>query len=349
VLELNNHLDRIILEKMSLYRDAGSFVLEIRKADGILKFNIALNRLYIIRVDLIVFWNVFSFLVISAIAIIFVKNQIRSIDSLKKIVSDFSFLEKENSNFKPTGAKEIREMGVAFLNIINKMKKLLNSRTMMLAQISHDLRTPLTRMKLQTEFIEDKAMADFFRKDLEEMEELINEYILFAKGESDGERAEVNVKNFFDNIVNDYRRSGYSSISISYNLDSKSCFINENSFKRAINNIINNSLKYGRREIVLGVKTTKQKLLIAVEDDGDGISNNSLKKIERLFFMSNKEDGSRAQGNGLGLSIVRQIVSGHRGSIKLLKSKKLGGLMVSVIIPIKNNNRKGGNVAKNSG
>jgi two-component system osmolarity sensor histidine kinase EnvZ len=343
--ELDNYLRKSILEAMSFYKNNKNFTLEIEKNNGILKFEIETSRLYIARIDLIIFWNVFAYLLVSAVAIIFAKNQIKSIDSLKNFINDFSFLEKENNDFKPTGAKEIREMGRAFLNIINKMKYLLNSRTVMLAQISHDLRTPLTRMKLQTEFIGDKAMADFFKKDLGEMEGLINEYILFAKGESDGEYTEINTKNFFDNIIDDYKRSNYNNISISYSLNTKTCRVRENAFKRAINNLINNSLKYSEKKIILSVKTIRQRLLVTIEDDGNGISEKDLKKIKKPFFTSEERIKQGVSGSGLGLSIAQQVVSAHRGDIKFLKSDKLGGLMVILTIPI--NNKKTKNVAKN--
>jgi two-component system osmolarity sensor histidine kinase EnvZ len=200
-------------------------------------------------------------------------------------------------------------------------------------------------MKLQTEFIDDKVIVDFLKKDLGEMEELINEYILFAKGENDGEYTEINTKNFFDNIIDDYRRSNYNNISISYSLNTKTCRVRENAFKRAINNLINNSLKYSKKKIILSVKTIRQRLLVTIEDDGNGISEDDLKKIKKPFFTSKERSEQGASGSGLGLSIAQQVALAHRGNIKFLKSDKLGGLMVILTIPI--NNKKTKNVAKN--
>jgi two-component system osmolarity sensor histidine kinase EnvZ len=341
LLELSKYVNKSIVERTSLYKKNKNFILEIEKNMGVLTFDIKSYKLRIMRIDLVIFWNILSFFFVSTIAVLFAKNQIRSINELKNFINDFSFLEKENNNFKPRGAKEIREMGKAVLNIINKMKYLLNSRTVMLAQISHDLRTPLTRMKLQTEFIEDKIMADFFKKDLNEMEELINEYILFAKGEINSEYTKINIKKFFDDIINDYKRNNYNNITIDYNLANKTCFVKQNSLKRAINNLINNSLRYSKKKIMLNIETTKQKFLITVEDDGEGVLNKDLKNIGKPAFVSNKD----SSGNGLGLSIVQQIVVSHRGTIEFLTSKKLGGLKIIITIPLNNKNDK--NVARN--
>jgi two-component system osmolarity sensor histidine kinase EnvZ len=342
--EMKNLLDASITEDNLLYMDGFNMVLNIKKNAGILGFTIEPKKLYIVRFDLIIFWNFLAFLAVSVIALVFVKNQIRSINTLKTFVNDFSLLEKENNNFRPSGAKEIREIGRAFLNMINKIKYLLNSRTVMLAQISHDLRTPLTRMKLQTEFIEDKAVANFLKKDLEEMNNFINEYILFARGENQKEYTEINLREFFDDIMMDYKRSGYNNIKISYNLVVPTCFVRKISFRRAINNLLNNSLKYAKNIIILKVETSRQRLFVSIEDDGKGMPAEYFKKLKRPFYTSEKKDDT-VSPNGLGLSIVQQTIMGHRGSIKFSNSKKLGGLSVLITMPI-NNNRKNARINK---
>jgi two-component system osmolarity sensor histidine kinase EnvZ len=339
--ELVKHLKNSITEEILLQTKDQNLILQIKKDGGVIKFIIGPRNFYTVRFDLVIFWNFLAFFVVSVIAIIFAKNQIKSINALKNFVNDFSLLEKENNNFKPTGAKEIREIGKAFLSMINKIKYLLNSRTVMLAQISHDLRTPLTRMKLQTEFIENKTIANFFKKDLEEMNNFINEYILFARGESQKEYTEINIKEFFGDIIRDYKRSGYNNISISYNLIATTCFVKEISFRRAINNLLNNSLKYGKSAIMVTVEATKQKLFVNIEDDGKGIPEEYFKKIKKPFFTP--ESSNTSKHSGLGLSIVQQTIMGHKGIIKFSSSKKLGGLAVLIIIPI--NNKKGKNVA----
>ena len=326
------NIGNINLDKVS----SNYYNIEIEKEDGFLVFTIQKDRIFIKRIDLILFWNITAFCIISTIALLFIKNQVRSIKKLEKFANDFSYLEKDNGNFKPTGAKEIREMGEAFIKLVKRIRQLISTRTTMLAQISHDLRTPLTRMKLQAEFIEDEETAKFFKQDLEEMEKMINEYLLFAKGEMENDFKQVNIQNFFDEIINDYKRSGYI-INIDYNLKIKGTYLKIDSFKRCINNLINNALKYYKKNITIKVKTTKNSMIINIEDDGCGIPEEFVNKVKIPFFKVNKDE--KCKNVGLGLSIVQNVVNMHRGKIIFKESKDLGGLNVELNIPIIKNKR----------
>ena len=331
IKQLKNELYVLNFGDVGFYKkDEDYYVIDIEKHNGVLSFEVKNDRIFIKRVDLIIFWNLFAFFAISGISLIFLRNQLRSVEKLKDFANDFSYLEKDNTNFKPTGAKEIREMGNAFINVVHKMKQLINNRTTMLAQISHDLRTPLTRMKLQLEFVDDENMKKFFKQDLEEMEKMIDEYLLFAKGESEDNFKKVDIKLFFDSIISDYKRSNYS-ISINYNLKKKYVYIKEDSFKRCINNLINNSLRYYKKNINITVKANSNNMIINVEDDGCGISKEFLNKVKIPFYKLNKES---SKNMGLGLSIVQNIVNIHRGKM-FFKNSSLGGLNVELIIPIK--------------
>lgn len=331
IKQLKNELYVLNFGDVDFYKkNENYYVVDIEKEEGVLSFEIKKDRIFIKRVDLIIFWNLFAFFTISGISLIFLKNQLRSIEKLKHFANDFSYLEKDNTNFKPTGAKEIREMGNAFINVVHKMKQLINNRTTMLAQISHDLRTPLTRMKLQLEFIENENLVKFFRQDLEEMEKMINEYLLFAKGENTEDFKRVDLYSFFNSIINDYKRGGYK-VDISYNLKKNFAYIKEDSFKRCINNLINNSLRYYKNKILINIKTNNNNLIINVEDDGCGISKEFLNKVKIPYYKLNNDN---AKNIGLGLSIVQNIVNIHKGKM-FFKTSSLGGLNVELIIPIK--------------
>lgn len=342
-VELNNVILNTFDEKTGLYKDkSGNFVLEIQKNNDVLSFIIDKKIFSNHNLYLIILWNFVSFLFVGGIAIIFVKNQIRSINQLKDFANDFSYLEKDDTYYKPAGAKEIREMGVAFLNMVKKWKFFLNSRTMMLAQISHDLRTPLTRMKLETEFLEDKESRETFKKDLNEMEKIINEYILFAKGETNNDYLDINIKSFFNNILDDYSRSNYKNIKLNFNLKTEICSVKYDSFKRAINNIVNNALKYRKKYILITIITNNNNLIIRIEDDGKGVSEEQIAVIQRPFISLNSKDAKNinTQSNGLGLSIVKQIVLSHKGKISFGKSKSLGGFLVNISLPLHNKQKK---------
>jgi two-component system osmolarity sensor histidine kinase EnvZ len=331
IKQLQNKLNTLNVGGINIYKNANMFDIELEKNNGVLIFTVHKSRIFVQRFDLIIFWNIFPFFVTGYITLLFIKNQIRSINKLKNFANEFSYLEKDNNSFKPTGAKEIREMGIAFMNMTRKIKKILNTRTTMLAQISHDMRTPLTRMKLQTEFIEDEDISKFFKQDLEEMEKMINEYLLFTKGESENNYNKVEIKTFFNNILLDYKRSNYNNIKIIYDLLEKNMYIKVDSFKRCINNLINNSLKYCRKDIEITVKTTSTMLGVIIEDDGVGVPEGFFDKIKLAFY---RQEGSEGDGFGLGLFIVKNIVNMHDGKIYFSKSDRFGGLSVKLDIPI---------------
>lgn len=331
---LKSKLKEQNLSVTNFINESGNYKIFLKEGEDILEFNIEKNYIIVSRISLMIFWNALAFVLIGIIAYFFVKNQVKSIETLKNFANDFSYLEKDNTNFKPTGADEIREVGFAFLNLVRKMKSLIVSRTTMLAQISHDLRTPVTRMKLQTEFVDDKEIADFFKQDLDEMEKMINEYLSFTKGEIVNSYELINVTEFFDGIVFEYKRSGYKNINISYDIDCDYIYVRSDLFKRCINNLINNSLRYRVSRIHINVKTTQTQLTVEVEDDGAGLTTDLLKKVKKPYYST---DNNSKKGNiGLGLSIVQHVVDMHNGKVYFTKSKKFGGLCVVLIIPIKN-------------
>ena len=192
-------------------------------------------------------------------------------------------------------------------------------------------------MKLQTELLDDNEIAGFFKQDLNEMEKMINEYLSFAKGEIIGNYELTNIIDFFDEIIFEYKRSGYKNIRAFYDIQDKNVYIRKDLFKRCINNLINNSLRYRVSNIHINVKTRKTRLIVAVEDDGSGLSTDLLKKIKKSYYHHVNKDSKR-NSTGLGLSIVEHIIDMHNGKIHFTKSRKLGGLCVILLIPIRNNN-----------
>lgn len=331
---LKSKLKEFDLSIIDFENESGNYKIFIKEEDNILEFNVEKNYIIVSKINLMIFWNTLAFILIGILAYLFVRNQVKSIEILKNFANDFSYLEKDNTNFKPTGADEVREVGFAFINLVKKMKSLVTSRTTMLAQISHDLRTPVTRMKLQTEFVDDKEISNYFKQDLDEMEKMINEYLSFAKGEIIGSYELLYVKEFFESIIFEYKRSGYKNIDISYEINNDYINIRSDLFKRCINNLINNSLKYRVSKIHINVKTTKTQLIVKIEDDGAGLTTNLLKKVRKPYYSTNKD--LKNDNFGLGLSIVQHVVDMHNGNIHFVRSKKFGGLCVVLIIPIRN-------------
>lgn len=401
---LRSRLQSLEGEKVCFRETGGYYVIGLLKGDRVLEFVVNKRSLIVPRIELLIFWNVVSFLIIGCVAFLFVRNQVRSIEKLKDFASDFSYLEKDNANFKPSGATEIRETGFAMLNMVKKLKNLINTRTTMLAQISHDFRTPLTRMKLQTEFIDDPEIANFFRQDIAEMNRMIDEYLLFARGDLNSNPGFINIREFFNSIMADYKRGKYGNLRVTYNLKTENVYLKEDSFRRCINNLINNSLRYRRTVTDISVRTSNRNLIVEVEDDGAGLPKFMFSRINKPFFSTdgNRKNGTnggrnggknrrnssiysynldyngisangyaggiggnneyigsseirgsgsgeidgnsssgvdgRGNGNnenmGLGLSIVQHVIDIHGGKVRFSNSKKLGGLLVTLIVPL---------------
>ena len=184
--------------------------------------------------------------------------------------------------------------------------------------------------KSEIEFIEDENMKNDIKKDIEEMQRMINEYLMFAKGENDDILEEVDIFDFFNGIVKDYKRSGYSDILLETNITYDKIKIKKNLFKRAINNIVNNSLKYAKK-ISIYVSSNKNCMHVVLEDNGPGVSEEMYKNVTKPFFrISGNDKGANV---GLGLAITKNIVYKHRGKISFGKSQKLGGFRVDIDMP----------------
>ena len=261
------------------------------------------------------------------IALIFLKNQTRPLVNLAKAAEKFGKGEfiKE---FRPSGAKEIRQAAYEFDKMRKRITVHLNQRSEMLSGISHDLRTPLTRLKLQLALIKQQDLAKKMSDDIEEMERMLNEYLEFSRNQKSEDTENVNVENLLKNIT-----EKYESKKINLNID-KNLEINvrPNSLKRCLVNLIDNANSYGKK-IEISIKKTLQDIIIFVDDDGPGIPENEYKNIMKPFYRIDKSRGQNKSGVGLGLSIANDIIRSHGGSISFSKSP-LNGLRVKITLPV---------------
>ena len=230
--------------------------------------------------------------------------------------------------FKPSGAAEIRRAGYEFERMRKRIIRHLNQRSEMLSGISHDLRTPLTRMKLQTEFIKDKSTADKLTEDINEMEKMLNEYLQFTSSTFVEKDELFNLSELLNQIIKKYNNKN-----ISCNIIERVYFNGrKNLINRCINNLIDNALKYGKNlNVELSSKSTN--IFIKIEDDGPGIPENEYDNVFKPFYKIDKGRGEKKSSVGLGLSIASDIIRSHGGNIKLEKSK-LNGLEVKIFLPV---------------
>ena len=301
--------------------------LRVRYQNGYFKFLIPKDRLTSSSARIFGLWITVPAFIMIIISLIFLKNQTRPITALAKAAEKFGKGE-EIEEFKPSGASEIRQAGLEFDRMRKRILRHLNQRSEMLSGISHDLRTPLTRMKLQTAFIKDKAISAKLTEDINEMEKMLNEYLQFTSSSYVEKDEMFNLSELIEQIIRKYNNQN-----INNNLISRVYFSGrKNLIKRCINNLIDNALKYGKK---VNVELTKKStnIFIKIEDDGPGVPEEEFENVFKPFYKIDKGRADSKSSVGLGLSIASDIIRSHGGNIKLEKSK-LNGLGVKIFLPV---------------
>ena len=301
--------------------------LRIQYQNGYFKFLIPKDRVTSSSARIFALWITVPAIIMVIISLIFLKNQTRPITNLARAAERFGKGE-EIEEFKPSGAMEIRQAGHEFDKMRKRILRHLNQRTEMLSGISHDLRTPLTRMKLQIAFINDKDLGKKLTEDINEMEKMLNEYLQFTSSSYSETDEMFDISELIDQII-----GKYNSQNISQDLASRIYFNGrKNLINRCLNNIIDNALKYANKvEIKLIKKNTN--LFITVDDDGPGINIDEHENVFKPFYKIDKGRADSKSSVGLGLSIASDIIRSHGGNINLEKSK-MNGLRVKIFLPI---------------
>ncbi|MBC6408759.1 MAG: two-component sensor histidine kinase [Rhodobacteraceae bacterium] len=263
-----------------------------------------------------------------AVAFVYLRNQLRPVVRLADAATAFG--RGRTVPFEPSGAMEVRVAGNAFLDMRARIERQMEQRTLMLSGISHDLRTPLTRMKLGLSMM-DADDTDPMLRDVNEMERLVDSFLEFSKGAMSGEPEAVDPIAFVDGIVADARRSG-QPVSLAKTEGSGAAMLRSMAMRRAVENLIGNAVRYGSHA-ELEVRLTDGTLRIRVEDDGPGIPPDqqaqAVKPFARLDPARNQNKGS---GVGLGLAIASDVAQAHGGMLRLGDSARLGGLCADIVI-----------------
>lgn len=304
---------------------------------GTLRIETGRKRLVSSTTYIFLLWTAGSSLVLLAVATLFLRNQIRPIRQLAAAAEKFG-LGQEEDTFQPRGASEVRQAGRAFVIMRNRIERQVKARTDMLAGISHDLRTPLTRMKLQLAMLQldDRQRAEL-ASDIEEMEHMIEEYLQFARGLEQEETEPVVIDRWLSELVEGYLRQQQA-----VRLEAESGLsvpLRPRAMRRAMCNIIDNALHYGN-EAVVSTQEDGAYLVIAVRDKGPGIPENAFEDVFRPFTRLDQSRSPDRSGAGLGLSIARDIIQAHGGTIELRNRKR--GLEVVVNLPQKRIEGDGG-------
>ena len=309
----------------TIYKDL--IDLKIKYADGYFQFYIPKERVTSSSARMFALWITLPAFLLIMISLIFLKNQTRPITNLARASAKFGKGE-DIGEFRPSGSLEIRQAGYEFEKMRKRIMRHLNQRSEMLSGISHDLRTPLTRIKLQLAFIKDKEISNKLSEDVIEMEKMLNEYLQFSSNRSNEKSEKFNIAELISATIKKYENE-----KITFNCEDQINFVGrKNLIIRCFNNLIDNSLKYGKI-IDISLSKVNKNLIITIEDDGPGIPENEYENVFKPFYKIDKSRGDSKSSVGLGMSIASDIVQSHGGNIKLERSKSLGGLKVKIFLP----------------
>jgi len=301
--------------------------LRIKYKSGYFKFLIPKDRVTSSSARIFGLWITVPAIIMVVISLIFLKNQTRPITALAKVAERFGRGE-EIEEFKPSGALEIRQAGLEFDKMRKRIIRHLNQRSEMLSGISHDLRTPLTRMKLQTAFIKDDDLSKKLTEDINEMEKMLNEYLQFTSSSFLEKNESFNLSELLENIIEKYDNENISkAIDSHVNFNGR-----KNLIKRCINNLIENSIKYGDK-IKIELTKKNNNIFVKIEDNGPGIPEQEHENVFKPFYKIDRGRADSKSSVGLGLSIASDIIRSHGGNIKLEKSS-LNGLGVKIFLPV---------------
>ena len=300
--------------------------LRIKFKDGVLQIFFPKERVQASSIRIFALWITLPAFLLIAVAIIFLKNQTRPIINLAKASEKFGRGE-DVENFSPSGALEIRQAGYEFDKMRKRIIRHLNQRSEMLSGISHDLRTPLTRMKLQLAFIKDNKISKKLSDDITEMEKMLNEYLQFTSSHSTERTETFDLSELLETTVLKYEKKEIiTDIPERIYLDGR-----KNLLQRCLNNLIDNSIKYSQN-ILISLKKLDNTITVVIDDDGPGIHKNERENVFKPFYKIDKSRGDSKSSVGLGLSIASDIIRSHGGNIKLETSPQKG-LRVKIFLP----------------
>jgi len=328
--EFPNDIATVYMEK-----DSPNLVVYVDTEEGLYEFTTPSKNIFSTSIFGFVAWMVGTSMLLFLVAVLFLRIQVRSIADMAQAAEDFG-KGIDNKKFKPYGSSEVRKAGIAFIKMKERIQRQISERTQMLAGVSHDLRTPLTRMKLQLAMLPDNQKnngldKEEFLQDVSEMEKMLNGYLAFVSGEGGEQASFVDMNEMILSILNKFRNS---QALIRYTTNDQVSAIQgrEQALKRAITNIIGNAFNYGNT-VAVTLESNNNKLEITVDDDGPGIPPDKREEVFKAFYRIEDSRNKETGGIGLGLSIAKDVVTSHGGKIELMDSP-IGGLRVLISIPL---------------
>jgi two-component system, OmpR family, osmolarity sensor histidine kinase EnvZ len=310
-------------------QDRGRVVIWVDSAYGLLRLDFARWRVSATNPHQLLVIMVVMGGLMTAIAYIFLRNQLRPIKRMAQAAADYG--KGRITPFTPTGAVEVRAAGMAFLDMRNRLERQTQSRTMMLSGVSHDLRTPLTRLRLGLSMLDSTDAADLMR-DVDDMQKLLDAFLDFARSDAADQVERIAPAAIVSALLADAQRMGQNVTLVSAEGGDMPIPLRPLAIRRALDNLVGNALRYGSRALI-GVQVSERAVRFWVEDDGPGIPpeqyDDAISPFVRLDPARNQDKGS---GVGLGLAIVADVARSHGGVLRLGESRSLGGLKAELVI-----------------
>ena len=304
-------------------------LIDVQLDDGVLHIATSRKRVFSSTTYIFIMWMVGSSVVLLAIAIFFLRRQMRPIRRLAEAADSFG-KGRRVDDFKPEGASEVRQAGAAFRVMRERIQRQISQRTEMLAGVSHDLRTPLTRMKLHLAMLGDGAEIASLKSDVAEMQNMVEGYLAFARGEGGEAPAPTELFALLGEVVARGRRKG-GTIDLASGGDI-TVAVRRNALERCLTNLVDNALRHGERVVVAAARRGAA-VEITIDDDGPGIPEHEREEVFKAFHRLDASRNPETGGVGLGLTIARDVVRGHGGDV-VLKTSPIGGLRALVRLPL---------------
>jgi len=314
----------VFIDTVSLDR---GILIQVQLTEGVLTIKTTRKRLYSPTTTIFVLWMVGTSLLLFGVATIFMRNQVRAVRRLAAAADSFG-KGRDVPNFHPEGAAEVRQAAAAFALMHERIKRQVSQRTEMLAGVSHDLRTPLTRMKLQLAMMQGEGVSDL-EEDVAEMERMVEGYLAFARGEGTEKAMTCDLVALLEDVVAKLRREG-AAIDLHCE-EELSLLCRPQALSRSIMNLAGNAVRYGRHVAVRAGRRADG-IEVTVDDDGPGIPESKREEVFKAFVRLEGSRNPKTGGVGLGLTIARDLVRSHGGDL-VLEDSPLGGLRVRLRLP----------------